>query len=401
MVSINAEFLDWKYTQEIPTLPNDLKLLIAILQQRTSWTDLSAETQKSLVHLAIEQQVFPSLFKAAGSPAEYSPIARQFKLRSLWYLHHIHEVNNILLENNISVLWMKGAALANLVYDELWMRSMRDIDCIVPMNQRMQALSVLVQKGYNHKELLLGKHTVRSEIAHYVRHHFNLERGNVELELHYDLWVTQYLDLTSDDLAILWERPLTVILPNNQRLKTFNIELQIVTAAIHDVLQHQRRDSKSFMLYRTLDLYQIITNCEVDWEAVAAYAERMHCQGYVLQALYQAKQVLGLPFDINEIAHLFPNKNATHYGVYSITMNAVNSAKKVLPASKFINYVWELFFFPSRESMRQNFQIKPDQPVWPFYIKRIVNHVPLILWFVGSWLNQKLRRTTQAVSGSK
>ena len=52
----------------------------------------------------------------------------------LAFTFHAKAINNILNENNIPVLWMKGLALAYSVYDTPWKRQMRDIDFIVPLD---------------------------------------------------------------------------------------------------------------------------------------------------------------------------------------------------------------------------------------------------------------------------
>jgi len=94
------------------------------------------------------------------------------------------EILNTFKQENIEILVLKGAALANTVYPQPGLRPMRDMDILVKNQEALRAQAKLVELGFNAR--------VPASLANQSIHHLpianRLDDGlTVSLELHYQL----------------------------------------------------------------------------------------------------------------------------------------------------------------------------------------------------------------------
>ncbi len=354
---------------------DDVRLLANVLSHETAWSDLDPDTQKELVTLSLAHQVFPSLYRAAGSPLEMDQLAQAHKFRAQMLLVNAQAINKLLLENSIQIRWIKGAVLAYMVYDEPWLRSMRDLDFIVPMSERLQALSILTANGYAYSPVLLKSRVVSPEYVHYIIYHFHLEYHNIPIELHFNFGASRYLTYTEDDLRILWEHTFNVDVAD-QTLYTFAPEALIVLLAEHDVFQHQARKKKDFRLQRTLDLWLLLKRCEIDWSVVAVYASHLRCSDFVMQALQQVDDLFGLPFDLNEVAPTLMDRENFRSDLLKREQSSFGKEHRGLravyeslpPLYLMSSSLYNRLFLPP-EKMRAKYGLDEDVSLWGYYIR--------------------------------
>lgn len=380
------------------SIDHDAHLLAKLLLRQTAWADLPPETQRHLLSVSEYHQVFPTLYSIAGAPAAFQPLAVHLKTRFAALTLHAVNVTKILAQHNIPVLWMKGLALAFSVYDDPWMRTMRDVDFIVPMDQRLQARTILMEHGYTDEDYFLADHSVPPEYNHLVTHHFNMYYKDISLELHYDLGASKYFGYTPKDVSILWENTQQIGNPAHG-LYSPTPELHIVLLAIHDVLQHQRKtEKKDFRLYRPYDLYLLTRRYPIDWSAVARHAAHFRAQAYVLQALDQVEELFGILPDSAKARTAIADGDVKHstlrtdFSVVFIGWNNFKVARRILPASQLPAYVRDYVLFPTPEGMRMKYNLREDQAIWPYYIRRVFEHARTAARYGWNFLLRKLSR---------
>lgn len=368
------------------TLNEDVRLLAKVLLLQVAWADLNPDIQRRLLLASEYHQVFPTLYTIAGSPSEFYPLAVHYKARLAAFTLHAVNVTKLLTEHHIPVIWMKGLALAFSIYPEAWLRPMRDIDFIVPMDRRLEARKILMDNGYTYEDYLLADRPVPPEYSHLVTHHFNMYYKEISLELHYDLGASKYFGYTPKDISILWNHTRQIGNPAH-RLYSVTPELHIVLLALHDVFQHQRKtEKKDFRLYRPYDLYQLINRYPIDWAMVKQHAAHFRAQAYVIQALDQVEELFGLVPDSAKARELIANGDARRestlradFSVVFIGWNSFKVARRILPASKIPAYLRDFVFFPTPEGMRMKYNLTDDQPIWPYYIRRVFEHLATAL----------------------
>ncbi|MEM7342775.1 MAG: nucleotidyltransferase family protein [Chloroflexota bacterium] len=138
-----------------------------LLMEAICWPDVSshnmkkAELQKisraDLIQRAEIQGVSPLLYQTLSSTPDLIPLALKRELQAL-YVRHRHasqtrmtialEVMSAYETQKIDVLWLKGFALAHLVYPEPALRPMRDMDLLVAPEQAILAQQTLTSIGF-------------------------------------------------------------------------------------------------------------------------------------------------------------------------------------------------------------------------------------------------------------
>ncbi len=386
----------------LQSIDDNARLLAKLLLHQVEWADLPPETQGQLLTASEYHQVFPTLYTIAGAPVVGQPLAAYLKMRFAALTLHAVNVTKLLAQHNIPVLWMKGLAMAFSVYDDPWMRSMRDIDFIVPMDRRLEARTILMEHGYTYEDYFLAEHAVPPECSHLVTHHFNMYYKDISLELHYDLGASKYFGYTPKDVSILWEHTQPIGSPAHG-LYSVTPELHIVLLALHDVLQHQRKtEKKDFRLYRPYDLYLLTQHYAIDWSVVARHAAHFRAQAYVLHAFDQVEELFGELPDSAKMRSMIANGDVQHstlrtdFSVVFIGWNNFKVARRILPVSQLPAYLRDYVFFPTPEGMRMKYNLRDDQAIWPYYIRRVLEHVGTAVRYGWNFLIRKFSRRSAA-----
>ena len=131
--------------------------------------------------------------------------------QNLVKFNELEKVLRILKEKGVPVIVLKGAALANTVYDSIGNRPMNDVDLLIHPQDRQRIMLILERNGYQFRPWPQRKFhpyniSVTSEID------FIAKSGTV-FDLHWDLISFEWVRLmTNLDLQALWQsaRPFDV-----------------------------------------------------------------------------------------------------------------------------------------------------------------------------------------------
>ena len=93
------------------------------------------------------------------------------------------EVIELFEQHAIEFVFLKGAALANLIYDPPWLRPMRDIDLLVKREQAAQAQTLLREIGFRNEDYAPGFLFEHHHLPNSTRIQDNF---TISLEIHHD-----------------------------------------------------------------------------------------------------------------------------------------------------------------------------------------------------------------------
>ena len=145
------------------------RLLLTLLRPGATVraADLNANSWEEVLELVLEHGVAPLLQRAlqpGGSLTELpgwvrtrlEEERRATALDNLRRYGEFRRIARVLGEQNITVIALKGLHLAELVYGDISLRPMIDLDLLVPLAQRKRAIAALRSQGYAFEERKLG-----------------------------------------------------------------------------------------------------------------------------------------------------------------------------------------------------------------------------------------------------
>lgn len=367
-----------------------LHLLAEIVSRQKSVADIQPGQWRRLTMLAKNHKVFPLFHDAllASPNTTPKPILRQISLlglrekaRAARIEDTIVEVSAILDDAGIPALWLKGVALGYTVYPAFWLRSMVDIDVIVPYDQRRHARDAMQAAGYTYNATR-GGHLLDDEILDYSTHHYVFlghENRGVTIELHF-----HFLNMVTLTPAItdwFWQTSDTVTGPQGTVLRVMNPEAILLHLAAHNVLQHQQFDIASdnavhVRLRNMYDVSRLVTQHALDWPTLITQAITLKWEFALGHTLLQA----GMYFPFPQTSGVYEAITALRERTSIPSPAQLRSPDTVrrsflmwrilrqLPWRYKSGYLWRMFF-PTRDAMRHT---HPDQPLWWAYIARSI-----------------------------
>lgn len=168
---------------------------------------------REILERAVQYEVAPLIYsnlkKAADSNQVPTKTLEQFKglyyrqaIQNMNLYHKLKEVLVAFSEEGIPVIVLKGAALAELVYQNIALRPMRDLDLLVRKEDLNAADHLLQKLGYFSNALYQTKEWYRDN-HHHLAPYIARDRTLV-LELHHHiLWPTAPVSIPIQDL---WQR---------------------------------------------------------------------------------------------------------------------------------------------------------------------------------------------------
>ena len=237
---------------------------------------LSPSDWQQVIQRADRFSVTPLLYRAL-KPAfaqHVVPVAVENRLhasylaclsRNTLLLHEFAKILVLLKQNNIPVIVLKGAALAEDVYENVGLRPMSDIDILVRVEHLHKTALLFSRQG----NLLKDPSKVVLDL------HWNIDRSFVELPM---------------DVADIWKRSRTIYIEKTPAL-ALSIEDQLLNVVSH-VTFHHFLDDKTL---RTLcDIREIIHHRgrEMDWEQVVFRADQWKMRKALFLCLFLSRELL-------------------------------------------------------------------------------------------------------------
>ena len=262
-----------------------------LLQQDIRWDHL--------IHLALHHGVFPLLhknlskyFKDQVPPEVMARLKRQQFTLSAYVLFMAEELGRLvgLLDaNNIPCLALKGLVLAQVVYNNLILRSSGDVDLLIRPEDFADVEQLLAEDGYLPYEKVADLKGLRKKIYLWESRQFPFQRTDhvFSLDLHTGIMPPLYsLNL---DFDTLMERSLPVTISGNP----------IPSVGFEDMLQilcyHGVKNRWETLKY-VCDLSELVrVRDNLDWDVILKRAEATRGRRILYLGLFLAHEVLEAP----------------------------------------------------------------------------------------------------------
>jgi len=354
--------------------------------------DLPENDWMDLLKLASTLGVTPLLYRqmVLRTPDLSVPVSVTDKLRDAYFRCHaanarlFHELASVLdgfQQEAIPVILLKGAFLADSVYQDAGLRPMGDMDIMVRKESAVRGIEVLEAAGYKpyqdfspEVELKLAKHMPP------------MQKNGIVIELHWD--VTSPESSIRVDIPALWTRAVPFEKENIRALALCpeDVLLHLCIHAAHHYFFEQLR---SLCDIREVAVFY---GGELDWDKIVARAESWHADRGVYLALHLARDLLdsGVPEMVLE--SLQPRDISTE--VVAWARERVFQTDPVL-SDNFIALMqgkhgmnrWQAFLgalVPSRIMMSRLYGIAPGS--WRVYLK-----------YPAHWINRIKRYRSSTV----
>jgi hypothetical protein len=283
------------------TLPSDWKVLLACAKSNPSDEELrlSAKAARADVNWnevaaasyahGIAPLVFHNLRRSGA--ADLLPAAVTEALRNAYYLNAARnallydELRTVLVafrKKFIDVIALKGAALAETVYDHRALRPMSDIDLLVRKERLADVENILGNMGY-----ALGEHSETKEWLQ--EHHYHLvftKRSAVNIEVHWHMKRPQ--NGFSIDIDGLWKRAQPITVGDVEALQLSPEDLLL------HLCQHMHNHNLIGGIRPLCDIAHVVKhyNNALDWTEFRNRAFEWRVAPYVYLVLHLAKELL-------------------------------------------------------------------------------------------------------------
>lgn len=248
------------------SVPRELKFILDLLSDEKYITDHSQLDKlewKNFLELVRHHRLYPLIYhKLKELPNSTIPVKIMEVLTSLYKQNtfqmlqltaEINDLNKIMSEHDVRVIFLKGPTLAYELYQNLSMRTCSDIDVLIPLRDLGKTEEILRDLGFekdDYIDSILGDWTWRH---HHVAF-FHKEKG-VKLEVHWRLNPGPGFE---PDFEELWNRRL------NSKLMNQNINVLGREDLFFFLVTHGARHGWSRLRWLT-DIQQLLT-IDVDWE---------------------------------------------------------------------------------------------------------------------------------------
>lgn len=274
-------------------------ILLALLRAESSATVSSAiacppELWPAVLHLADRHGVAPLLDRALAAReievpeairAQVRELRRETALANLRKFGEFRRIARALGERAIPMIPLKGLHLAELVYRDISLRPMVDMDVLVPRQHVATALQALREAGYGHDADVSPAVTSLLD----VRCNAGLEHGRLGLWLEVHWSIDEPPACYQEIVEEIW-RSATPARIGDAPVAAMRPELLLLHVAAHLACNH----AFAFSLRALCDLAEIVRrHSEMDWSIVVDHGRRHGWHRGVPAALALAKRHLG------------------------------------------------------------------------------------------------------------
>lgn len=183
----------------------------------------------------------------------------------------IHDLAVIASRANIPLLFLKGAYTRTL-YPSQTLRSMSDLDLLVPEAYLHAAVKAFEENGYDNLEKQKNYEAIKAAVDY----HWHLRKNqpdSIPFELHYRL-IGSKGDWREPPIGWFWEQVVPLSTQKNVPALTLSPTAQLLHLAAH-LFYHHGKDPALKWFY---DIHLLLTQCneQIDWEAAVSRAGEFH-----------------------------------------------------------------------------------------------------------------------------
>lgn len=368
---------------------NIIQLLLDLLRfdatpvRKADLAQLSPAGWQALYDLAAQQRVVAFLYhrlkaenllSAAPEDMQQSllNVYRQNAVRNMRLYHEFRQIAGAFQAASIPLIVLKGAYLAEAVYQNIALRQMGDMDLLVPRDKLAESVCILEKHDYE----ALVPFTIEVDTA--VAHHLTrfVKTHVASIELHWSL--TRPDQLYSIDVRELWERCVPLQIAEVDVLG-LSLEDLLLHLCLHISYQHQF----DFGLRFVCDIAQVIQRYgeQLNWELVQERAEHWGWQRGVYLALEIASRFVGAAVPSEVLAALRPIDFSEELYSTAITQTFDDSAylnSRRLADMRAQNNWWgklnvlrKAVFIP-KVSIAKSYSLHQDSPlIYLYYLVRV------------------------------
>jgi len=170
--------------------------------------------------------------------------------------HCLGEISDVLASHDIDLIVLKGAALAHLIYRDTYLRPMRDLDLLLPVDKVDQAAYLLQERGF---VMPRGLHRYNHRPHHLPILEKIVDGLHLSVELHHDVMPRDFrLSMTMADIE---ETPQSFVCAG-RKLQAFNH-----TDMLRHLCVHSFSPSRELRLIHLYDIMAYATQfaSQIDW----------------------------------------------------------------------------------------------------------------------------------------
>jgi hypothetical protein len=219
-----------------------------------------------VIDLAQKEHTSPLMYRALRDATDVPPeILKIFYKDYLWWGRHnllvFHELGkllHVLDGNNISVILLKGVALAENLYDNMALRPLRDMDILVHFEDRYALIELLKPLNYRLKEIEVHD----TATFEYENEIVLMKTGEPEyyLDFHWNLLDSMYYQHVVD-VDWFWQTAVPVSIDGIETM-ILGPEAQILHLCSHLSIHHQ---NEGLLWFNDIAMLLHKYNDKLDW----------------------------------------------------------------------------------------------------------------------------------------
>ncbi len=281
---------------DLSAFPKELVLLLHILSNPQPISSLGETDYEPddfnwvlFLELARFHRVYPVLYaqlkNSDAPPAVIQSLKSEFKINTFQMLHLTRTADHLfrlLKEHHIRSLLLKGPALAKDLYGDTSLRTCKDLDILIPVEDFDRTEQLLHSCGFIAEEGSPRLSTWRKGLHHcsYTNH-----EERIQIEVHWRLHPGSWPEPTFDEL---WSRKQESFLPSHPVYRPGNEDLFLYLAT------HGARHGW-FRLRWLLDIRHLLDQ-KLDFGLITHYIKQSKSHIIVGQTLILCNRLLGTPF---------------------------------------------------------------------------------------------------------
>ncbi len=319
---------------------------------------------------------------------------RKIVIHNMQLYTELEQVGLLLNTAAIDFIPLKGMMLAEVVYQDISLRQISDIDLLVKGTQVERCKDLLIQAGWTCKEVVKLKETGSNLFNH--AHPYKFIKGIAIIELHQHVhsgW-SDYL-INIDDY---WDR--AVSKPFLKGFASFLDPTDLLQHLCLHLYKHLQIDetkiSSFYDIKLVIDHYRNI----IDWEKFRKTSLNYGCHQQVLTVLFLTRTywLADVPPAITECItttereqakRLFLDRLRDPYGKKNENARSIITIRQLSSAKGVGNKLTMLLSaaFPSKKFMIQRYQIRQPSLVYFYYLGRVYTGIRQL--FLFSWKKVK------------
>ncbi|MBC8236182.1 nucleotidyltransferase family protein [bacterium] len=332
---------------------------------------LSTPNWDGVIQQSIRHSITPLLYQRLETlgPSTNIPASVEQKLREIYIhsaarnmrlYHELSKVLRILQNDDIPVIVLKGAALAETVYQNIALRPMGDVDLLVKKEDLYRTETALLNLGY----------VFYKENNYHFKQHYEGEK-RIAIEIHWN--IDRPSSLFQIDIDGMWERARLAKIANVEVL-VLSPEDLILHLCLHVSFHHEFKIGLRFLcdISETIQHYQD----EIDWKKLQNTVNEYGIGKFIYCTLLLTKKMLGAEIPDNFLNDLKPDtfepqilEVMQDYILETPSLDLPVALQQAQRKDGFPNKIVTLFrgVFPSVEKLREIYSLPPDSTKAYFY----------------------------------